>query len=364
MLNTSQRPADPSPCRMTDLPVDPTTAALDRRSFLRRLGAAGGAIALASIGGACDVREYARAHGAKLRLSIATGPIGGTYYVYGGGLASVISRHIPNVEATAELTGASVDNLKFLRMGRADLAFCAGTSLYEAYSGTESFATIGRVPVRALAVLYIQPMHFVTFADKHIRSLADLRGKVVSTGTPGSGTDEIVPKMLRAAGLDPATDVRRHRLSPANAAEALRDGKIDAFFWSAGVPSAAVLDLATSFRGRLRLVPSADVLASLQRPDTPPLFIESIIPGGSYPGIRESVATVGVATVLVADASLSDSLAYDITRVLFDQREELGAIHAEALRLTPEFASRGSPIPFHPGAARYYRERGMPTTTE
>ena len=331
---------------------------IDRRRFLGTLGAIAGSVGLASIGGGCDVREYARAHGAKLRLSIATGPIGGTYYVYGGGLASVISRHIPNVEVTAELTGASVDNLKFLRLGRADLALVAGTALYEAYTGTESFKDLGRVPVRALAVLYVQPMHCVTFAEKQIRSLADLRGKVVSTGTPGSATDELVPRLLRAAGLDPARDVRRHRLSPGNAAEALRDGKIDAFFWSAGVPSAAVLDLATSFRGRVRLVPSADVLAVLQRPDGPALLLESIIPGGSYPGINGDVAPVGVATLLVADASLSEPLAHDITRMLFDQREELGAIHAEARRLTPSFASSASPIPFHPGAARYYREQG------
>ena len=331
-----------------------------RRRFLRWLGASLSGIALA----ACDVREYARAHGAKLRLSIATGPIGGTYYVYGGGLASVISRHVPNVEATAELTSASVDNLKFLRMGRADLALVVGTSLYEAYAGIESFRDLGRVPVRALAVLYVQPLHFVTFAEKGIASLADLRGKVISTGTPGSGTDEMIPRLLRAAGLDPDTDVRRHRLSPANAAEALRDGKIDAFFWSAGVPSAAVLDLATSFRERLRLVGSADVLASLQRPDTPPLFLHSVIPGGSYPGITTDVATVGVATLLVAEASMSDSLAYEITRVLFDRREELGAVHAEARALTPAFASSGSPIPFHPGAARYSGEHGIAAPTQ
>jgi uncharacterized protein len=336
---------------------------LDRRRFLQIIGSAVGGIGLASIAGACDVREYARAHGAKLRLSIATGPIGGTYYVYGGGLASAIGRHIPNVEATAELTSASVDNLKFLRMGRADLALVAGTSLYEAYWGTESFATLGRVPVQALAVLYVQPLHFVTFVEKGITSLADLRGKVVSTGSPGSGTDEMVPRLLRAAGLDPVADVRRHRLGPANAAEALRDGKIDAFFWSAGVPSAAVLDLATSFRGRLRLVASDEVLPALQRPDTPPLFLRAVIRGGSYPGISADVATVGVATVLVADASLSEPLAHDITRMLFDQREELGAVHAEARTLTPAFASSGSPIPFHPGAARYYREVGaMPVT--
>jgi TRAP transporter TAXI family solute receptor len=244
-------------------------------------------------------------------------------------------------------------------MGRADLALVVGTSLYEAYTGTESFRDLGRVPVQALAVLYTQPMHLVSFTESNIRSLADLRGKVISSGSPGSGTDDMVPRLLRAAGLDPETDVRRHRLGPANAAEALRDGKIDAFFWSAGVPSAAVLDLATSFRGRVRLVPTADVLAALQQPGTPPLFVESIIPGGSYPGIDADVPTVGVATLLVADASLSESLAYEITRVLFDQREELGAVHAEARTLTPTFASSASPIPFHPGAVRYYREQGV-----
>lgn len=333
--------------------------AIDRRAAVRRIGGVASSVLLAGVGAACDVREYARAHGARLRMSIATGPIGGTYYVYGGGLAAVLSRHVPNLDVTAELTGASVDNLKFLRMGRADLALVAGTALYEAYTGTESFRDLGRVPVRALALLYIQPMHFVTFADKGIEALRDLRGKVISTGTPGSATDEIVPRLLRASGLDPATDIRRHRLSPANSAEALRDGKIDAFFWSAGVPSAAVLDLATSFRGRVRLVPSAEVLPALQRPGTPPLFLESVIPGGSYPGIPDAVATVGVATLLVADASLSESLAHDITRVLFDRRDELGAVHAEARTLTPAFASSGSPIPFHPGAERYYREQGV-----
>ena len=332
--------------------------AMDRRGAIARLAriAAGGFLASTS---ACDVREFARARGARLRMSIATGPIGGTYYVYGGGLAAVISRHVPNVEVTAELTGASVDNLKFLRLGRADLALVIGTALYEAYTGTESFRELGPVPVRALAVLYVQPLHFVTFAEKGIRSLADLRGRIVSTGTPGSGTDEMVPRLLRAAGLDPATDIRRHRLSPANSAESMRDGKIDAFFWSAGVPSAAVMDLATTFPRRVRLVPSAEVIPALQQPGTPPLYLPSIIRGGSYPGVDDDVATVGVATLLVADAALGDTLAYDITRVLFDQREALGAVHAEARALTPRFASSGSPIPFHPGAERYYREQGV-----
>ena len=138
------------------LPPNPFDGALDRR-VLRALGTWRG-VALTGAGGACDVREYARAHGAKLRLSIATGPIGGTYYVYGGGLASVISRHIPNVEATAELTSASVDNLKFLRMGRADLALVVATSLYEAYRAP-SPSRPRRCRAHAGRAVH-QPMHF------------------------------------------------------------------------------------------------------------------------------------------------------------------------------------------------------------
>ena len=322
-----------------------------RRAFLR-------ALAAAPLLAACDVREYARQRGAKLRLSIATGPVGGTYYTYGGGVAKIISANVRNVEATAELTSASVDNLTFLRNGQADLAFTIAPALQDAYRGTGTFARIGRVPVAALAVLYVQPTHLVTLASRRVASLADLRGRIVSTGIPGSGTEDIVLQILEAAGMKPDTDIRRQRLGPNQAAEALRDGKIDAFFWSAGVPNNAVLDLTTTLGRRVTLLPTAEVLPALQRRHGSAIFVEVVIPRRTYPGLDVDVPTVGTSSLLVVDEAMGEALAYDITRALFDHQPELAAIRAEARALKPELASTGSPVPFHPGAIRFYHERG------
>jgi TRAP transporter TAXI family solute receptor len=323
-----------------------------RRLFLKVLAALPAAIA-------CDVREYARARGAKLRLSIATGQVGGAYYVLGGGLAKVISEHVPNVQVTAELTAASVDNLKFLQAGQVDLGLALGPSLADAYQGTGTFREAGRVPVRTLAVLYTQPMHLVALARRGITRVADLRGRVVSTTNPGSGTEVIALRMLEAAGLDPDRDLTRERLGPAQSGDALKDGKVEAFFFSSGVPSPAVLELATTFGAELRLVSSDDVLPLLQQRYGAGQFSLSIIPARSYPGQETDVPTVGAATLLVVDEKMSETLAYEITRAIFDHTAELAAIHPVAKTFSAERAATGSPVPFHPGAIRYYRERGV-----
>ncbi|MFN2566661.1 MAG: TAXI family TRAP transporter solute-binding subunit [Gemmatimonadaceae bacterium] len=334
------------------------TAVTGRRAFLRVLLARAGSALLLLPAAACDVREFARRHGGKLRLSLATGPVGGVYYVYGAAIARLIARHVPNVEATAEVTSASADNLKLIARGRADLAIVLGPTLDEAYRGTGAFAAIGRVPVRTLATLYVNLMHVVTLAGSGIRSLGDLRGRVVSVGPPGSGTEGIAVEMLQVVGIDPAHGIRRHGLAPAVAADALKDGKIDAFFWSSGAPQAAILDVATGSRHRLRLVPNAEVVPELQRRRGVALYFTADIPGAVYPGIREPVPVVGAANLLVADAALSESLAYDILRALFDHKRELEAVHPAAKELSLATAVAGAAAPFHPGAIRVYRERG------
>jgi uncharacterized protein len=305
-----------------------------------------------------DPREFARAHGAVQRLSIATGGTGGVWYPYGGGVAKVISDRVQNIEATAEVTSASVDNLKLLRNGRADLAFSITDVLADAYRGEGAFRDFGRVPVRTLAVLYPQPTQLVTFATKPIERLADLRGRVVSIGSPGSGTEILARRILEAAGIDPDRDIRPQGLSVAESVGALRDGKIDAFFWNSGLPAGSVLDLANTPGRRIRLLPHDEVLPELRRRYGDSIYYRALIPAATYPGMTGDVPVVALSSALVVDEAMAEELVYEITRALFEHRDDLAAIHPAALELTPGSAVAGSPVPFHPGAIRYYRERG------
>ena len=305
-----------------------------------------------------DPREFARRHGGTTRLSIATGNTGGVYYPYGGGIARIISQSLPRVDATAEVTAASVDNLKLIQLGKADIAFTGGDTLDDALRGREAF-TKSPVKARTLAVLYPQYMQVATLEGKNINRLTDLRGKVVSTGSPGSGTEGMAFRLLRAVGLDPDRDLRRHGLSVNAAVDALKDGKIDAFFWAGGIPTASLLDLASTMGIRPKLLPNDDLLPALQRLYGPSLYFRLVVPGGTYPGLTSDVGVIAVANVLVVEERMSDDLAYDLTRVLFEKQRDLAAIHVEAAKLTLETAIGGSPAPYHPGAIRYYRERGV-----
>lgn len=290
-------------------------------------------------------------------ISIATGGSGGVYYPYGGGLAKILNDGLPRVRATAEVTAASVDNLKLIRDSRADIAFTLADTLDDAVKGRGAFD--GRpVPAASLAVLYSNYTQIVTLASSNIRRVADLRGHTVSTGSPGSGTEVTALRLLAAAGLDPAKDVTRQGLGASESADALKDGKIEAFFWSGGLPTAAVQDLTHTSGITIRLVPSADLLPALRR-DHGDLYFELRIPSKVYPGVETDVAVVGVANVLVVNRAMPDDLAYHITRLLFERQSELATIHPEAGNLSLATAVKGSPAPYHPGALRYYREKGV-----
>jgi hypothetical protein len=290
-------------------------------------------------------------------LSIATGGTGGVYYPYGGGIAKILNESLPGVRATAEVTSASVDNLKLIRDGGADIAFTLADTLADAVAGKGAF-TGKPVPAVSLAVLYDNYTQIVTLANSNIRSVADLRGRVVSTGAPGSGTEVIAFRLLRAAGLDPDRDLTRQGLGVSESAGALKDNKLDAFFWSGGLPSAAIQDLAHSPGMSIRLVPSADLLPTLQR-EHGSLYFPLEVPADAYPGVQAPVPVVGVANVLVVSRSMPEKLAYDITRTLFEKQPELATIHPEARNLSRERAVTGSPAEYHPGAIRYFREQGV-----
>jgi hypothetical protein len=311
----------------------------------------------AVLAAACNPQQMARQAGGKTRLSIATGGTGGVYYPYGGAIARVLSLHLSGLEATAEVTAASVDNLKLIRDHKSDIGFTLADTLDDAVKGRGAFVG-GAVPVRALAVLYSNYTHLVSHGASGVSRVADLRGKTVSLGAAGSGTELIATRILQAARLDPARDLTRVSLGVSQSVDAIKDAKIDAFFWSGGVPTAAVLDLANTPGASWRLVPNDDVLESLQSRYGEALYSRLSVPRAAYAGLPADVAVVGVSNLLVVHQDMPEQLAYDITRLLFEHRADLVAVHPEAARLSLATASTGSPAPFHPGALRFYLERG------
>ncbi len=315
-------------------------------------------LAAAVVAAACNPQELARQAGAKTRLSIATGGTGGVYYPYGGAIARVITERLPGVEATAEVTAASVDNLKLIRDRKSDIAFSLADTLDDAVAGRGVFARKGPVPARVLAVLYDNYTHLVATGSSGVARVADLDGRHVSMGAAGSGTELVAARMLRAAGLDPDRDLTPVSLGVSQSVDALKDGKIDAFFWSGGVPTASVLDLASTPGLSWRLVPNDDVLGALRRTYGASLYSRLIVPRDAYAGLTADVAVVGVSNLLVVHRDMPDQMAYDITRLLFEHQSELAAVHAEAARLRPASETTAAPAPFHPGAIRFYRERG------
>ena len=296
--------------------------------------------------------------GLTVRLSVATGGTGGVYYPYGGGIAKVISDNVEGVEATAEVTAGTVDNLKFIANRSADLAFGLADSIDDAANQRGVFADFGAVPMRALAVLYDNYNHLVSVTATGIETVADLKDRVVSTGAPGSGTEVSAFRILAAAGVNPQTDITRQSLGASQSVDAIKDDKIDAFFFSGGLPTGAILDLASTPGRTIKVVPTGETLPTLQEQYGSLVYHNSPIPPSVYPGMEDTVSVVAVSNVLVVHPELDEEIAYELTRVLFDHHDELAAVHPMAAVLTMETATAGSPIPFHDGAVRYYREQG------
>jgi TRAP transporter TAXI family solute receptor len=211
--------------------------------------------------------------------------------------------------------------------------------------------------VRALMVLYPNRMHVVTVEGTGINKFADLKGRRVSTGPPRSGTEVKTNRVLMAAGLDPDKDIVRERLTVQESANALKDRKIDAFFWSGGLPTAAILDLAHTPGTSVRMLSNDGVLPALQRSYGASLYFIRNVPMGTYPGLEGDVPVISVTIVLAVNESMPEQLAHDLTRTLFEHQEELAAIHPEAKNLSLATAVQDSPAPFHEGAVRYYVER-------
>lgn len=324
-----------------------TPSSLTRRQFLGASVALGG---MSLLGG-----SLAWAASSTTSLSVATGGTGGVYYPYGGGIAAVISKYLPNTEATAEVTAASVDNCKLVGSGKADLGFSMADTAYDAYAGTGKFKK--KIPLTTVAVLYTNYMHVVTLEGKGIKSVADLKGKTVSTGAPGSGTEVKALRVLEAYGINPDKDIKRDRLGASESGGALKDNKIDAYFWDGGLPTASIMDLAATPGTSMLLIDHGDALKKMIEVYGP-VYFPKTIPKDSYMGQKVDIAVAGVGNLLVCNESAKPELIYDILKTMFEHHAELVSIHKEAQYLTVKDAVVGSPLPFHPGALKFFREKG------
>ena len=286
-------------------------------------------------------------------LNIVTGGTGGVYIVYGAGLADLLSKQL-KLSASPQQTTASVDNMKFIGQGKADLAFTLADTAFDAVQGkAPQFSE--KVDAKALAVLYYNFTHLVTKDSSGMTKVTDLKGKRVSMGSAGSGTEIIGNRTLEAYGLSADTDILRERLGVADSANALRDGKIDAFFWSGGLPTAAVLDLANTVK--LRFLDLSEGIKKMSD-KYGAFYTQSKIPAGVYKDNAE-VPVSAVANLLVVNSKFDPAFAKAILSTMFDNQTVLASIHAEAKNLKLETAIVGSPIDFHPGAIDFYKSKGV-----
>ena len=322
---------------------------LTRRSFLKMTGAVG-------VGSLLVSPDWAVAQ-TMIRLSIATGGTGGVYYPYGGGMAAVLSKHLPGVEATAEVTAASVDNCKLVAAQKADLGFVMGDTAHDAYIGAGKFKE--KLPLRNLAVLYSNFMHIVALDGKGINTVADLKGKKVSTGAPGSGTEVKGLRVLEAYGINPDKDITRDRLGASESAAALKDRKLDAYIWDGGLPTASILDLAATPGIKIKLLGHEEAVAKMVA-KYGPVYFKGKIPKNTYPGIATDTPVAAVANALLCHEKMDPTLAYNILKTFFAHKPELVAVHKEATHLDVGRCRRGVPhSPASRGHKIFQREGGQ-----
>jgi hypothetical protein len=291
-------------------------------------------------------------------ISIATGGTGGVYYPMGGGIAAVLSKYVPGMQATAEVTGGSVDNLKLVGSGKPYIGFTMTDAGQDAFRGEDKFKG-NKVALRTLMILYPNRMHVVTVEGRGIAKMTDLKGKRVSTGSPGSATEVMAFRVIEAAGLDKDSDLKRERLGAAESVNAIKDGKIDAFFWVGGLPTAAVTDLANTPSTKVKMIDHADLVPAMNK-KYGNLYVQDTIPKDTYRGMDADNHQATVMNILVAHESMDEKTAYNVVKTIFDRKDDIVAVHKEAINFKLESQkAAASPIPFHPGALKYFAEKGI-----
>jgi uncharacterized protein len=279
------------------------------------------------------------------RITIATGNSGGVYYVMGGGLAKLISDNT-KLKATAAETGASVQNIQQLAAGDYDMAFSLADTAADAVAGKGAFEGKPQ-QVKALTRLYPNYTQVLVRADSGINSVSDMRGKRISTGSPKSGTEVIAQRLLTAAGLNPETDVQAQRLDLAKTADGMKDGSIDGLVWSGGLPTAQITDITTSLKGQVKFIDITPQLDALKKVNE--VYDRGVIPAATY-GQPADVPTVAVPNVLLVRADFPEGDACAVTKLIFEKKSDLEAVHPAAKDIVKEKAGMTDPVPLHPGS--------------
>jgi uncharacterized protein len=287
-------------------------------------------------------------------LVLATGGTAGTYYPFGGAMAKIWNSKIKDMNVTAQTSGASAENVRLVNKKEVELALVQSDTLDFAFNAKEAF----KEPLKAMntiAVLYPEIIQVVVAAAGPIKSIADLKGKKVGVGAPGSGTEANFRQLLDAYGMK-KEDVNAQFLSFSESAEAYKDKHIDAFIVTAGIPNAGIMDVSTQNQIRILDIP-ADVAAKLTQKY--PFLAAVKVPANTYKGQTAEVSTVAVNAVLIAGSSLSEAMVYNLTKALFENQAELASAHAKGKELNLQYAVKGVSIPFHPGAVKFYKEKGL-----
>ncbi|GAA2098553.1 MULTISPECIES: TAXI family TRAP transporter solute-binding subunit [Brevibacterium] len=293
-------------------------------------------------------------------MSIATGGTSGVYYPIGGALSGVIADNLEGTSASVEATGASVENLRLIDSGSADIAIAQGDSVDQAYNATGDFDDEEPITTRALAVLYPNVYHTVTLSSIQDRlgleCFADLEGHRYSVGDVGSGNETTTNQVFESLGLDVTSDIDRSQLGYAETSNALTSGGLDAGSWVVGEGHSGINELAAT--DDVSLVPMCDDEIT-QILDGAGGYTEHTIPGGTYTGVDEDVQTIATWNVLVVPEGFNEDQAYELTQAVFDNLDQLSEVYAPLEDyITPENMEH-SPVPFHAGSMRYFEEAGI-----
>ncbi|MCX7164520.1 MAG: TAXI family TRAP transporter solute-binding subunit [Rhodocyclales bacterium] len=296
----------------------------------------------------------ASAHAADF-VNVLTGGTSGVYYPMGVGLSQIYSKAMPDAKISVQATKASAENLNLLQAGRGEIAFTLGDSLSDAWKGDEEagFKTPLK-KLRTVAAIYSNYIQIVAAADSGIKTLADLKGKRLAVGAPKSGTELNSRAILKAAGMSYKDLGKVEYLPFGESIELMKNRQLDASLISAGIGVAAIRDLATSVKMTIVTIP-ADIVPKIGDA----AYQVAVIPAKTYEGQNAEVATIKVQNFLVTHEGVSNDVVYKMTKSMFENLDTLYAAHAAAKAITKADAAKGSPIPLHPGAEKYYREAGL-----